>query len=127
MRLLTHNFLCCLECQSFPLQLRDVEAEVQPCEFDSAFIRLMLARMDYGFIVEAFNAVKEQQQHLLGSARRPPETLEDVDLSEQSEDLKAIHHIVQEVAVRQGRLVCPQCQREYPIRDFIPDMVLEGK
>ncbi|EAN94024.1 hypothetical protein C3747_10g1268c [Trypanosoma cruzi] len=127
MRLLTHNFLCCIECQSFPLQLRDVEVEVLPSEFNPAFIRLMLARMDYGFILAAFNAMKDGQQDLLESASHLPKSLEDVDLSDQSEDLKAIHHVVQEMAVRNGRLVCQQCQREYPIRDFIPDMVIEGK
>ncbi|ORC84846.1 multifunctional methyltransferase subunit TRM112 [Trypanosoma theileri] len=127
MRLVTHNFLCCLECQGFPLELHDVQMEILPCEFDSTFVRLMLARMDYTFLLEAFNALKTQQEQLLETANPLPERLEDVDLSDDSEDLKAIHYVIQEVAVRQGRLVCSQCKREYPIRDFIPDMVLDGK
>ncbi|KEG05824.1 multifunctional methyltransferase subunit TRM112 [Trypanosoma grayi] len=127
MRLLTHNFLCCLECQSFPLRVRGEEVEVLPCGFDAEFLRLMLARMDYTFAVDAFNALREQQPQLLGAAQALPATLAEVDLSDDSADLRAVHHAVQEVAVRGGGLVCGQCGREYPIRDFIPDMVLEGK
>ncbi|AAZ12546.1 hypothetical protein, conserved [Trypanosoma brucei gambiense DAL972] len=123
MRLLTHNFLCCIQCQSFPLQLQATELEVLASEYNPEFIRTMLARMDYTYLVEAFNSLRSQKQDQVDAGNVLPEKLEDVDLSDDSRDLKAVHYAIQDVAIREGALRCPQCKREYPIREFIPDMI----
>ncbi|KAH8612939.1 putative Trm like protein [Trypanosoma vivax] len=126
MRLLTHNFLCCLACQSFPLCVQADELEVLSLEFNADFVRVMLARMDYEFLTNAFEGLRGKLEEMGGTVKSLPEKLEQVDLSDDSEDLRAIHYAIQEVAVRQGALVCSQCKREYAIREFIPDMVLQS-
>nr|CCC91585.1 conserved hypothetical protein [Trypanosoma congolense IL3000] len=127
MRLLTHNFLCCIQCQSFPLQLQATEVEVLECEFNAEFIRTMLARMDYGYLLGAFNALRAQKHTQLEKLSALPETIEDIDLADESEDLRALQYAIQCIAVREGKLRCPQCEREYPIREFIPDMIIAGQ
>ncbi|KAG8339287.1 hypothetical protein TRVL_09886 [Trypanosoma vivax] len=126
MRLLTHNFLYCLACQSFPLCVQADKLEVLSWEFNADFVRVMLARLDYEFITNAFEGLRGKLEEMGGTVKSLPEKLEQVDLSDDSEDLRAIHYAIQEVPVRLGALVFSQCKREYAIREFIPDMVLQG-
>eukprot|EP00796_Vickermania_ingenoplastis_P001135 gene1135-666_t len=49
MRLVTHNLLACLRCEQFPLDVTGdtLAIEYIPVEFDEAFARRMLGRVDY--------------------------------------------------------------------------------
>jgi multifunctional methyltransferase subunit TRM112 len=38
--------------------------------------------------------------------------------------LKQLHHVLLESRVLNGKLVCPGCERVYPIIDSIPNMLL---
>jgi multifunctional methyltransferase subunit TRM112 len=42
-----------------------------------------------------------------------------------SDILKYIHHVLFENLIVKGLLVCPNCNREYPIDDGIPNMILK--
>ena len=48
----------------------------------------------------------------------PPEDEEDEDI------LKAVHHAIIEVEVVEGKLICPESGREFPITNGIPNMLL---
>jgi multifunctional methyltransferase subunit TRM112 len=125
MRLLTHNLLCCLKCQSYPL---DIQADVvAPAEaaFDATFVRRMLARITYSYLVDAFNALREQHQSISMTAAIPATVEEVTDLTDESAQLKAIHFAMNGVAVKNGKLKCAHCSMEYLIDDYIPNMVLE--
>jgi multifunctional methyltransferase subunit TRM112 len=39
--------------------------------------------------------------------------------------LKYIHHVLLELVIVKGSLVCPNCSREYQIDDGIPNMILK--
>ena len=50
---------------------------------------------------------------------------EEIDPASAGEELlKEIHHLLFEVHVLEGNLVCPQSGRKFPVRDGIPNMLL---
>jgi multifunctional methyltransferase subunit TRM112 len=49
---------------------------------------------------------------------------EDLDINN-DEILQFIHHILFEIEIEEGNLICQNCKREYPIKRGIVDMVLK--
>lgn len=52
----------------------------------------------------------------------PQILIEDFELNE--DFLKKVHHILLEVEVINGELLCPESGRKFPINDGIPNMLL---
>lgn len=147
MRLLTQNFLACLKCESYPLRVTATELTEVSVERSDDFTRRMLARVDYGYLLQGYQdlraaaataaAVEGQEGDseaseaaasaaaICAHAKDLPATVEDVDLSDDSEDLKRIHYAINELAVRNGALTCESCGVKYNIREFIPNFVLD--
>lgn len=46
------------------------------------------------------------------------------DLENDTEFLKKVHHVLLEVEVVNGELVCPETGRKFPISNGIPNMLL---
>ncbi|KAI0086811.1 Trm112p-domain-containing protein [Irpex rosettiformis] len=115
-RLITHNLLAChakgCTTNNFPLKLQDVVVEVREAEFNADFLRGFLPRIEWTALV---NAAKE-----LGDTSLPLEMPEMVD----DEFLKNLHHVLLEIHVDEGAMVCPNCGHKYPIMNGIPNMLL---
>jgi len=47
MRILVHNMMCCLKCDSFPLKIEATEVENEEQDENNEFIKNMLPRIDY--------------------------------------------------------------------------------
>ena len=123
MRLLTHNLLCCVHCQQFPLDIECKELGSCDAVYTADFTRRMLARLEYPELVLAWQTLKAQVPHL---ANIPdiPANFDDVDASQDnSKDLKNIHYALCAVAVRNGSVSCPGCYTRFPIQEFIPNMM----
>ncbi|KAG5511146.1 hypothetical protein JKF63_07087 [Porcisia hertigi] len=141
MRLLTHNFLACLKCDTHPLLVSAAEVDEIPVEYNAEFTRRMLARVDYPSLRTTFHALREAHGSLLGPCRDEgtdasevpaasaelPETMEGVDLSDDSAFLITAHYAMNVVAVRNGTLECTGCNAKFLINDFIPNFVQETK
>jgi len=56
----------------------------------------------------------------LGDTSLPPEQPEMID----DEFLKNLHHVLLEIHVEEGAMVCPNCHHVYPISNGIPNMLL---
>lgn len=118
MRLLTHNLLAChakgcgSSSNNFPLELRNVQLELIEAEWNEAFLRGFLPKLDWPALVHA------AQQ--LGQGGLPPNA---PDLQASEETLRALHHILLELHIAEGEMVCPNCSHVYPIRSGIPNMV----
>ncbi|EPY35811.1 multifunctional methyltransferase subunit TRM112 [Strigomonas culicis] len=126
MRLLSHNFLCCLQCDSYPLAIDATAVVAMDVAYDAEFTRRMLARMDYGYLVAAYRALALKfPDSVRGGAL--PDTIEGADLSDESEFLQVLHYAMNVIAVRDGELRCPSCSTRYMVSDFIPNFVLENK
>jgi uncharacterized protein YbaR (Trm112 family) len=123
MRLLTHNLLCCLKCQSFPLSVTSSEIAQVDAAYDGLFVRRMLARLEYPFLRDAFNEQKAAHPSLLAAHAELPEALDDSHLVDGSPVSRAIHFAMNGFMVKNGILRCSKCETVYPIIDSIPNMV----
>ncbi|KAL1914445.1 uncharacterized protein VTP21DRAFT_8897 [Calcarisporiella thermophila] len=118
MRLITHNMLQChakgCNANNFPLRFEDVEVELQEAEFNPEFLANFLGRLEWDALVRTAAE--------LGITTLPASIPEDA--SENEDFLKAVHSILLETHVMQGKMVCPNCGHIYPIKDGIPNMLL---
>lgn len=130
MRLFTHNLLVCnvKACVAtasrsasaaplnFPLRIEVAEGGLkqEATEFRPEAVARLLAKLDW----PALRAAAAQ----LGIAELPPSPPprpeEDLGF------LKSVHDLVLDVHVLEGRLVCPNCGRAFPISKGIPNMLL---
>ncbi|CAI2179527.1 16387_t:CDS:2 [Funneliformis geosporum] len=119
MRLITHNMLQChaKNCNSnnFPLQLSQVEIVNQETEFNPMFLRNMLPKLEWNALVKTALQINVTLPTVL-----PESTTDDLD----EEFLKTLHGILLETHILQGAMTCPNCNRVYPIKDGIPNMLL---
>ena len=73
----------------------------------------MLEKMDWPALVDAASKLGQSL----------PPTFEEKDKSDEM-FLKAVHTAIQELDVLEGKLVCPKCERAYPLNKGIPNMLL---
>ena len=94
-------------------QAKDVK--VCEAEFNPEFIARVIPRLDWSVIVKAATE--------LGHASDLPS-----DLAENYENdqdfLKKVHHVLMEIDIINGDLVCPETGRKFPVSDGIPNMLL---
>lgn len=126
MRLLTHNFLACLKCESYPLGVQASETASIDVAYDAEFTRRMLARIDYPSVVTTYHSLRNAHPSICGGSDTLPETVEGADLGDESQFLRTLHHALNVVAVKEGQLKCPQCQTTYAITQFIPNFLIES-
>jgi len=121
MRLLTHNMLMCSKksCSrgngttNFPLQIKATKMERQESEFNKEFIVHMLPKLDWPALVKAATELSMSIPTQL-----PPNAATDEAL------LRNLHTLLLDIHIEEGELTCPACERKYPIKDGIPNMLL---
>ncbi|KAI0041551.1 Trm112p-domain-containing protein [Auriscalpium vulgare] len=115
-RLITHNLLAChvkgCTSNNFPLKLQDVQIALREAEFNEDFLRGFIPRLEWGALVQAAREV--------GDDSLPAEVPEMLD----DEFLKQLHHVLLEIHIDEGSMVCPNCKHVYPISSGIPNMLL---
>ena len=118
MRLLTHNLLMCnlKSCtgRNFPLVLQANEITEESSEFNQELTLKMLNKIDW----RVFHQTLENLGHSL------PEELNQEDRSNEAL-LQRIHHLMFNIIITTGTLICQNCNRAYPIDKGIPNMLLE--
>lgn len=118
MRLLTHNMLTSHVKgvkNGYPLAIEVVNVVVNEVDFNPEFISRMIPKVDWGALVQAAQQVGR-------SGGLPDELIPDYEKDE--EFLKKAHHVLLEVEVQEGSLVCPKSGRKFPIKNGIPNMLL---
>ncbi|KAI5477598.1 hypothetical protein MNV49_006085 [Pseudohyphozyma bogoriensis] len=122
-RLLTQNLLSCpsTHCtypSNFPLSFQDVETiEIVEAEYKEEFLRGFLNRLEW--------AALRKSAAELGNTDLPeesPDLAQPQDVSE--EILKTLHHVLLEIQVKDGAMVCPSCKHVFQIKEGIPNMLL---
>ncbi|KAG8218084.1 hypothetical protein J3R82DRAFT_3588 [Butyriboletus roseoflavus] len=117
-RLITHNLLAChakgCTINNFPLILQDIQIELREQEFNPDFIKNILPRLEWPALVGAATLAG------VGDTSLPPEQPEMTD----DEFLQKLHHVLLEIHVVEGVMVCPNCKHSYPISNGIPNMLL---
>ncbi|KAJ3735698.1 Trm112p-domain-containing protein [Lentinula guzmanii] len=115
-RLITHNLLAChvkgCTSNNFPLQLQNVQIELRDADFNADFLKTFLPKLEWKALVES---AKE-----LGDTSLPIEQPEMLD----DDFLKNLHHVLLEIHIEEGNMICPNCKHSYPISNGIPNMLL---
>ncbi|GAQ90207.1 hypothetical protein KFL_006130040 [Klebsormidium nitens] len=117
MRLLTHNMLACNikgVTKGYPLKIEATKTEEKETDFNAGFLRHIYPKLDWKALREAAAS--------LGLEELPeqvePSQLEDEDF------LRRFHHVLLEIHLEEGALVCPETGRRFPVSKGIPNMLL---
>ncbi|KAH7339892.1 trm112 [Rhizoctonia solani] len=117
-RLITHNILAChaKNCNSnnFPLKFKDAQLVVKEAEFNPDFLRKFMPRLEWGALVDT---AKQLGDESLPEMQPAPGT-------EDEEFLQKLHHVLLEIHVEEGQMICPNCEHAYMIMQGIPNMLL---
>ncbi|KAJ7106476.1 hypothetical protein C8R43DRAFT_906123 [Mycena crocata] len=115
-RLITHNLLAChvkgCTSNNFPLEFKEVQVVLRESEFNAEFLRGFIPKIEWPALV---GAARE-----LGDTSLPDQVPEMLD----DDFLKALHHVLLEIHVEEGIMICPNCKHNYPISNGIPNMLL---
>ncbi|XP_034933662.1 multifunctional methyltransferase subunit TRM112-like protein [Chelonus insularis] len=118
MKLLTHNMLTskCLKGVNvgYPLGIVAKDVKVSQVDFSSEFIARIIPKLDWNTLWKAADSI--------GHVNDLPESLIQ-DFENNEEFLKKVHHVLLEVEVMSGDLLCPESGRKFPINDGIPNML----
>ncbi|KAF2077081.1 hypothetical protein CYY_001590 [Polysphondylium violaceum] len=116
MKVLTHNMMACTKKQcmgkGFPLGVECTESITLEQEFNYEFVKNIIPKLDW----KGIQLIGEKLAITI-----PPFTEE--SLLDQ-EFLKSLYHLLCNVKIITGSLICPNCQRVYPIEKGIPNMLL---
>ncbi|MCJ1311130.1 hypothetical protein MMC25_004800 [Agyrium rufum] len=159
MKLLTANFLTCAvkACKtqpaSFPLHFRDAELEQVEMDFNPAFVRNIMPRLDWDALRMTaaelgFTNLPELKPEFATLPTIVP-TTQDADsneddaemtdatagaldtfaaaslsLEEQDKLVHRLHEILLETNVTEGKMVCGNCGHEYQIKEGIANFLL---
>ncbi|XP_071791211.1 multifunctional methyltransferase subunit TRM112-like protein [Asterias amurensis] len=118
MKLLTHNMLTSHVKgvkNGYPLKIEVENLNVTEVDFNPDFIARMIPRLEW-------KALYESAQTLNVVGKLPSEPVADYESNE--EFLKEAHRVMLEVEVTDGFLVCPESGRKFPIKNGIPNMLL---
>lgn len=100
---------------SFLITLQAIEVEVLEVDFNPDFINRIIPKLDYPVLHNAATA--------LGKVEDLPKELI-ADYENNVDFLKKIHHVLLEIDVVNGELICPETGRKFPINNGIPNMLL---
>ncbi|KAL4219481.1 hypothetical protein ACF0H5_022059 [Mactra antiquata] len=119
MKLLTHNMLTSNiikgVTKGFPLGIQVSKLEEKSVDFNPDFVARMIPKIDWSALKQAASDV--------GKGDEIPADI--VPQYEQNEDfLKKAHHVLMEIEVIEGELVCPESGRKFPVSNGIPNMLL---
>ena len=151
MKLMTHNMLMSPGTRNgFPLAIEVEKMEVVEAEFNADFCARMIEKLEWAALVATVASVRATRNssrnsfdahHACTAAqphRRSRATLRAAqlklekgelpaavpeDYATNEEFLKALHHVLLEVEIVEGVLVCPETDKRFPIKEGIPSML----
>jgi multifunctional methyltransferase subunit TRM112 len=142
MKLLTHNILTSKMLKNvvtgYPLKLIANKIEETKSDFQPEFIEKMIQRINYDALYCAAESVgcffskslsfEFVYSFKVGHSDGLPNTAEFIDsqtdLLKKEEFVKKLHQVLLEIEIVEGELVCPETGRTFPIRNGIPNMLV---
>ncbi|CAB03840.1 Multifunctional methyltransferase subunit TRM112-like protein [Caenorhabditis elegans] len=119
MKLFVHNFMSSRFLKNvtvgYPLNLVVKQFVEKDIEFDRDNTIVMLDRIQYEALIVAAAAVNQSDR----IPREKPEKWDELT----DEQLRVFHHLLMNIDVIDGELICPETKTVFPIRDGIPNML----
>ena len=119
MKIFTHNLLMCNKksctINNFPLKIISSNSKIINTDFNQDLIKKFLKKLDLPALTQAAKDLEIYKFDL--------EKLNEDELNT-LETLRYIHHLIFEVQIVEGKLLCNNCKREYLINNGIPNLVL---
>ncbi|KAI0216589.1 Multifunctional methyltransferase subunit TRM112-like protein [Lamellibrachia satsuma] len=110
------NPSCTSVINSSVLNVEATDIKVTEVDFNPDFIKKMIPKLEWTVICDAADSI--------GHLDDLPREL--VPGYESDEDfLKKAHHVIMEVEIKEGDLICPETGRKFPIKNGIPNMLLK--
>jgi len=122
MKLITHNMLTCNikgVKNGFPFKIEADDVQLKEADYNPDFLARMLQKLEWKALVDAAHNLGHGTNLPLDIAGKETELLENEDF------MKKVHHILLEIEVMEGNLVCPETGRKFPISKGIPNMLLK--
>ena len=122
MKVITHNLLFCNKNtyinneKNFPLLIKSTKTEFITLEKDDIRNKSMCKKLDKNCLNEWCKNLNVYKYDL---------TLQIEELEKNEDFYTYLHHILLEIQIVEGSLVCLNCNREYEIKNGIPDFVLK--
>mmetsp|Transcript_62083 Transcript_62083/g.102483 ORF Transcript_62083/g.102483 Transcript_62083/m.102483 type:complete len:129 (+) Transcript_62083:70-456(+) len=120
MRILTHNLLTGPK-GGYPLELKVEQVEELEAEFDEEYVKRLIPKIEWNGVLSALSDLHSQGffKDVDLPKEAPPMDCQDANL------LKKIHHVINEIKVIDGQLVCPDTKATFAVKDGIPKMIFE--
>ena len=119
MKIFTHNLLMCNKksctINNFPLKIVASTTKIVNSEFNLDLTKKFLKKLD---MLALTQAAKDLQIYKFDFEKLSEEELNNLEI------LKYIHHLINELQIVEGKLICNNCSREYIINNGIPNLVL---
>ena len=122
MKAITHNILMCniKKCsgtdKNYPLIIKPTDIQNKEVEFDLERIQKLYDKQDKRALTQYCKDLNIFKYDF---------TTVDDATKKQDEFWQYVHHIINETIINEGILICPNCSREYPIKNGIINMVLQ--
>mmetsp|Transcript_15796 Transcript_15796/g.44199 ORF Transcript_15796/g.44199 Transcript_15796/m.44199 type:complete len:123 (-) Transcript_15796:218-586(-) len=117
MKLLTHNLLACHikgVKNGYPFKIEVDKAEEREAAFNPDFLRHIFPRLEWKALLEGAES--------MGQVGLPDQVTQ--EMLENEQFLKMFHHVLLEVHLEEGRLVCPETGRKFNVKNGIPNLLL---
>lgn len=87
---------------------------------DSELVTKLLPKLNYPAIISAVQEISDQTDP------KPPEIPNELPSGEELDAsvLEALHHVLFNIHIVEGDLICPDTGRKFPIKQGIPNMIL---
>ncbi|KAL5242732.1 hypothetical protein ACI65C_010142 [Semiaphis heraclei] len=118
MKLLTHNMLSSKDLEGvtvgYPFRIVAKDIRISRSEFNKDFVQRLIPKINWKVFV---NAAKQ-----IGLGKDLSDKLID-NFENDEEYLKKVHHLLMEVDIINGKLICPETNREFPISAGVPNLL----
>mmetsp|Transcript_43441 Transcript_43441/g.100067 ORF Transcript_43441/g.100067 Transcript_43441/m.100067 type:complete len:144 (-) Transcript_43441:94-525(-) len=138
MKLFTHNLLQSNKKgvkNGYPLIVRPAQMKYEKSPYDKELVEAMMPKIEYWALMKAVQDVREfppmAKGEVLpdgevlpapGSPQLPSELTE--ELKQDETFLQRLHTLLFDIRLVEGKLVCPESGREYPVENGIPNFLL---
>jgi multifunctional methyltransferase subunit TRM112 len=103
----------------YPLRIEPSQVIIEDSPFDQDLVTGILPKLDYPAVVAALHQVVDK---LDPKPAEIPGTLPEGEID--ASTLEALYHVLFNIHVLEGNLICPDTGRKFPIKQGIPNMIL---